>query len=239
MVHSVLEVELMGHIESPAIEQFHPAEDRADVMRSSDIVVPILIERFHPQSVLDLGCNTGGWLRSFINAGITALGVDGSGVKAAFEHDLREPFKLGYQFDLVLCLEVAEHLPEESADVLVDSAIRHARQAVIWSAATPGQGGWQHLNEQPHAYWVEKFASRGWEGKALAELIPQLPHDYYRSNLWEFIGPGSAMDRLHQSQAEMELLARAGVTLETFERWVMDYAPGTAEEKALELLSSL
>ncbi len=49
----------------------------------------------------------------------------------------------------------------------------------------------------------------------------------------------SALERVHPSEAELELLARAGVTLESFERWVMDYGPEAAEEKALELLREL
>ena len=67
------------------IEQFHPAEDYENVMRSSDIVVPILIERWHPRSVLDLGCNTGAWKNSFLARGVLVLGVDGSGVGANIE----------------------------------------------------------------------------------------------------------------------------------------------------------
>jgi hypothetical protein len=88
-----------------------------------------------------------------------------------------------------MCVEVGEHLPEDKADVLVDTAVRHARKAVIWSAATPGQGGHEHINEQPHEYWVEKFAQRGLRGQCLTPFIPEIPHDYYRRNLWEFVRP--------------------------------------------------
>ena len=33
---------------------------------------------------------------------------------------------------------------------------------VIFSAATPGQGGTDHVNERPHSYWIEKFSARGY-----------------------------------------------------------------------------
>jgi hypothetical protein len=32
---------------------------------------------------------------------------------------------------------------------------------VIMSGATPGQGGYHHVNEQPREYWIDKFAEYG------------------------------------------------------------------------------
>jgi hypothetical protein len=75
--------------------------------------------------------------------------------------DLSFPFDLGRRFDLVQCLEVAEHLPERAADGLIDSIVRHG-DVVLFSAAVPGQGGTHHVNEQPVEYWRDKFAARGY-----------------------------------------------------------------------------
>jgi hypothetical protein len=74
--------------------------------------------------------------------------------------DLRLPLNVG-DFDLVICTEVAEHLPPSAADVLVDNVCRASRGQVFFSAATPGHGGHLHLNEQQHGYWLEKFSGRG------------------------------------------------------------------------------
>jgi hypothetical protein len=76
--------------------------------------------------------------------------------------DLARPLTLNRQFDLVQSLEVAEHLPETAADQFVDSLVRHGR-LVLFSAATPGQGGENHINEQPWEYWREKFFKRDFE----------------------------------------------------------------------------
>jgi hypothetical protein len=63
-------------------------------------------------------------------------------------------------FDLAYSLEVAEHLPPELGEKLVDTLVR-AAPIVVFTAAQPGQGGQGHVNEQPKSYWVEQFATRG------------------------------------------------------------------------------
>lgn len=174
---------------------FHPIENSSD---TAEIVVPILINWYHPQSVLDLGCNTGQWLKWFINNNINdVFGVDGENMLDEIqipEHrfiiaDLTKSspdFPYLGEFDLLLCLEVAEHLQEQFADVLVDTCIKHS-DIIFWSAATPGQGGYHHINEQPHEYWIEKFMKRGYKHRILINELPILPHDYYRKNAIEFI----------------------------------------------------
>jgi hypothetical protein len=75
--------------------------------------------------------------------------------------DLRVPLDLKRTYDLVLCLEVAEHLPEASADTLCDTIARHCGKVLIFTAAPPKQGGHGHVNCQPAHYWIEKLARRG------------------------------------------------------------------------------
>lgn len=126
---------------------------------------------------LDIGCGNGYYLEglpaSCYNETTRAYkaGVDGSPhcLKEMQEQlrysfrllDVSKHFLLGDRFDLVICSEVGEHLPEECADTLADNIYNHAQTDVFFSAATPGQGGHDHLNEQPHSYWVEKFKERG------------------------------------------------------------------------------
>ena len=83
------------------------------------------------------------------------------------------PLKLPRRFDLVICLEVAEHLPEQVADTLVAS-LTAAGNCILFSAAIPGQGGQQHQNEQWPQYWQSKFVKRGYEFS-----------DVVRDKIWE------------------------------------------------------
>lgn len=177
---------------------FHPVENSS---ATAEVVVPILNNWYHPKSVMDLGCNVGWWLYWFMglyNADV--IGIDGNNMIEGLKipeyrficADLTKPiiypskYALPSKFDLLLCLEVAEHLDEKHADTLINAATMHS-DIIFWSAATPGQTGYNHVNEQPHEYWIEKFAHRGYKHRLLSDLLPILPHDYYRKNAIEFI----------------------------------------------------
>lgn len=170
---------------------FHPIENSID---TANVVVPLLMDWYKPNSVLDLGCNIGSWMLAFNKAGVKSImGVDGDNMKGKFLlpkkrlliHDLTLPLYLTNRVDLVICLEVAEHLEERYADILIDSAVRHS-DTIFWSAASPGQGGYNHVNEQPNEYWIDKFKQRGYKARHLKDILPILPHDYYRTNAIEF-----------------------------------------------------
>lgn len=113
-----------------------------------DAVASILTDEFQPESVIDFGCGVGHTLAGFERRGVTIQGIEGSNVARELAvidsskievSDLRKPAKFG-EYDLVVCMEVAEHLPEPSADTLVDTLIAHG-ETIVFTAATPGQGG--------------------------------------------------------------------------------------------------
>lgn len=128
-----------------------------------------------PGSLLDVGCGDGHLVRIGSALGVKrSIGLDVCLDCRIMEHhsdgrvlhliptDLRSPVKgMAPTHDLVLCLEVAEHLPPESADTLCDTFAQATGGTLLFSAATPGQGGSGHLNEQPHEYWREKLQARG------------------------------------------------------------------------------
>ena len=70
------------------------------------------------------------------------------------------PLRIGRRFDLVNCLEVAEHLDASRADSFVDDLCALG-DVVVFSAAIPGQGGTHHVNEQFQSYWQERFRRNG------------------------------------------------------------------------------
>ena len=137
-----------------------------------NIIADILVSRLQFSSVIDLGCGSGFIIARLRELGKEVCGVDGSveALKAAPAsvkesitlRDLTAPLYLG-QYDLVVCTEVAEHLEEEFAEIVVDNICANAKHLIFFTAATPGQGGHYHVNEQPHSYWIEKFSRRGFE----------------------------------------------------------------------------
>ena len=156
------------------------------VRRSASVVVPIVAELVAPRSVLDLGCGQGEWLEAFEveeKLGVDIAAPDGIGF---LQFDLCEPLNLARTYDLVVSVEVGEHLPEDAADTYIESIARHGDR-VLFSAAVPGQEGTGHINCQPHEYWHRKFEAHGF---AVLDVIrPRIEHDqrvswWYRNNLF-------------------------------------------------------
>ncbi len=151
--------------------------------KSADIVVPMICDYLKPESVLEIGCGMATWSASFLEHGVMdIMSVDGPWVdpkslqidsKFFHPHDLRNTFDAGRRFDVAVCMEVAEHLPESMARNIVSALARHA-DTVVFAAAIPFQGGTDHVNEQPQSYWAALFAEHnmGW-------------HDAVRPKIWD------------------------------------------------------
>jgi SAM-dependent methyltransferase len=151
--------------------------------QAARIIIPELMRLIDSaRSALDVGCGVGTWLEELAGHGVTEiLGVDGEYVPAEYMripadrfrvHDLREPLNLDRRFELVVCLEVGEHLPEAAAATLVESLVAHG-DVVLFSAAIPYQGGAGHVNEQWPSYWAGLFRRHRLE-----------PHDLIRPLIW-------------------------------------------------------
>jgi len=129
-----------------------------------------------PRSVVEFGAATGYMLSSLYKAGVHVKGYDISDASQAFadmaapglgdriQHcDLNEPLEIHEHFDVAVSTEVLEHLPEESADLIVREICESADVCII--TASPGGGTHEnclHLNERPfQEYWVPKFEANG------------------------------------------------------------------------------
>ena len=136
----------------------------------AEAVAKILHHRYRPRSVFDFGCGQGALIAAFAELGVQAFGCDGSSVGVqrcapsvfVFQADLKRPVVLNRRFDLVSCIEVAEHLPRRAGPVLVGSIAAAADCHVVFSAAVPGSGGGEdHINLRPPEYWAQLFENSG------------------------------------------------------------------------------
>ncbi|MBK6265320.1 class I SAM-dependent methyltransferase [Marivirga sp. S37H4] len=170
--------------------------------RAAEIIAPKVMELVKPESVIDVGCGLGSWLQVFNHLGVENIqGIEGEHLrmrdllvdqKLIHLMDLEKPIELEEKFDLVVCLEVAEHLSEEAADDFVTS-LTELGDAILFSAAIPLQGGLNHINEQWADYWQEKFEKKGF---GFHDLIRPLFWDneevewWYRQNMFLILKDG-------------------------------------------------
>lgn len=137
------------------------------------------------KSVIDVGCGVGVWPLAFLEHGVPLVqGVDGSyvekdlrllGERNFIERDLSQRINIDNTYDLACSLEVAEHLPPERAGTFVEDLTKLA-PVVLFSAAIPGQGGDNHVNEMWQHHWARLFAKNGFRAV-----------DYVRPMIWSMV----------------------------------------------------
>ncbi|MEM9251101.1 MAG: methyltransferase domain-containing protein [Planctomycetota bacterium] len=143
---------------------------------SAKAIADTLVEKYRPKDAVDFGCGSGSILAALRERGVSVRGFDYAegalricrekGLDVA-KFDLEAEATLPVSpVDLVISTEVAEHLPESVADRYVKLLCDASRHVIVMTAATPGQGGTDHVNEQPHAYWIEKFSANGFAHRA-------------------------------------------------------------------------
>ncbi len=139
-------------------------------LKNPRIIVPEIIKLLDPKSVVDIGCGLGTFLNVFKQFGVNdVLGIDGAWVnkdllfeyinpEEFLEYNLEEEIRLDRKYDLVVSLEVAEHLKKDSADIFVQNLV-NSGNLILFSAAIPNQGGQNHLNEQWLTYWEKNLSN--------------------------------------------------------------------------------
>jgi len=129
-----------------------------------------ILEVLEPESVADVGCGMG-WIVEYLRTRLPCIGVEGS--RAALRlmrPDVRrlvhladissdEPIPQMADYELVISIEVAEHIPGHAVPRLLNWLT--GGQRLLISAAPPGQRGNHHVNCQAPAYWVRRFSLRG------------------------------------------------------------------------------
>ena len=126
-------------------------------------------EMWAPKQFADLGCGNGRYCAVFNAYGWPIVhGYEGTqGIRTLnvyddiFTLDLTMKRWVEIDYDLVMSLEVGEHIPYEYERTFIDNVCEFARKDLILSWAIPGQGGKGHVNEQPNDYVVKQLWERG------------------------------------------------------------------------------
>ena len=93
------------------------------------------------------------------------------------------------QYDWIISLEVAEHIPKKYEAVYLDNIFRHAKEGIILSWAVPGQGGLSHINNKPIEYVLKVMRENGFQrdaGKSM-KLQASASLSWIKSNINVYI----------------------------------------------------
>ena len=192
-----------GRLEVPVVETDHPVAIDTDDTRfpwgaknDNSICLKFnsslyrLFPSKHRLAVLDLGCAGGGFVRSLIDDGHLAVGLDGCdlpkknrlGEWGTIVHhlhtcDLTRPFQIKnratgerMRFDAITAWEVMEHIRDQDLESLFRNIGNHLADGGLFlcSVSTvedgnPEVGAVYHQTVQPRAWWVDRFRSLGYE----------------------------------------------------------------------------
>jgi hypothetical protein len=127
-----------------------------------------IVRSMEPATVLDAGCAMGILVEQLRERGVDAYGLDISPYAieqmpdSVREHcwvaSLTDP--LPRRYDLVICIEVLEHLPAESASDAIGNLCAHTDD-VLFSSSPVDFVEATHLNVRPPEYWAELFVDHG------------------------------------------------------------------------------
>ena len=127
-----------------------------------------------PKTLLDVGCAFNYAVKFARDVyDIEAWGVDVSSY--AYTHsscpdyhvlaDCSKPLDFdGKLFELVMCIEVAEHLTEEDSHGLLNNLTNLSSKYILFSSDSVSEMALAeptHINMQPESYWIKQFEKRG------------------------------------------------------------------------------
>lgn len=151
---------------------------------------------YTPDYVADVGCGSGMYCRVFSAYGWSVDGYEGTPNVMSLgiydnivEVDLTQQFDCGKVYDLVVCLEVGEHIPKKYEGVFLDNVCRFASDKIVLSWAVPGQySASGHVNNRSNSYVIRSMESRGFRlsKKATKFLRYYSSKKYFRNTVMAF-----------------------------------------------------
>jgi len=135
--------------------------------------------------IADIGCGNGEYVEFFREVGLCAWGVDGNPRTKEFcsfcdTFDITKDEELD-ESDWVLCLEVAEHIPPQHEQKLLDLLARTARTGIVLSWFPIEGHGIGHFNPRDNLYVQNKLSELGFT------FLPEATERLRKSaSLWWF-----------------------------------------------------
>jgi SAM-dependent methyltransferase len=131
-------------------------------------IADAIVRDLRPTSVLDAGCAMGFLVEALRERGVEAWGIDASEHAISQVHEsVREHCQVGSltealprRYDLVVCIEVLEHIPAAESSAAVANLCAATDHLLL--SSTPDQyGEATHFNVQPPEAWSAALAQHG------------------------------------------------------------------------------
>jgi len=133
-----------------------------------DSIADRIVSDIQPRTVLDAGCAMGFLVEGLRTRGVDAYGLDVSEYAIEQVHPSVRPYcwrgsvteQLPQRYDLIVCIEVLEHLQPAEAEKAIANFCKHADDILISSTPFDYKEA-THFNVQPPEHWAELFARQG------------------------------------------------------------------------------
>jgi SAM-dependent methyltransferase len=171
-----------------------------------------IVRSFTPRTVFDAGCAVGFLVAALSDRSVEAYGRDTSEFAISqVRADVREHCSVGSiadpidtVFDVVTCIEVLQHMPEEEA-LRAIAAMTGAAPRVLFSSTPSDFDEPTHINVRPIRYWLRHFAEAGY--------APVVEYDA------TFVYPHAILfERSEEGRTERDLVAFAEIVRQRVSR---------------------
>lgn len=146
-------------------------------------IADAIVRDLHPTTVLDAGCAMGFLVEALRERGVEAFGIDSSEYAIEQVHEsVRDHCRVGTlteplprHYDLIVSIEVLEHIPPAEANAAVASLCA-ATDRLLLSTTPDDYGEATHLNVQAPEAWSAMLAQNG--------FLRDLEHDVSYVTPW-------------------------------------------------------
>lgn len=145
-----------------------PYQRDEEWLRFFDQIANRIVSDVQPATVLDAGCAWGFLVEALHKRNVEAYGIDISEYAIQNVHPDVQPYcRVGsvvepfpQKYDLIVCIEVLEHLHQAQAEQAVINLCQHSPD-ILFSSTPFDYKEATHFNVQPPEYWAEQFARQG------------------------------------------------------------------------------
>ena len=166
-----------------------------------------IVTRIAPRTLLDAGCALGLLVEQLHLRGVRAEGVDISEFAISHAPEVVRPYvrqasvaePFGERYDLIVCIEVLEHMPQPEAERAIVNFCAHSDD-ILFSSSPLDFREATHINVHPSEHWAELFARQGFlrdvdfdasfitpwavRFRRRSDTLPRVVRDYER-RFWE------------------------------------------------------